>query len=100
MVERFGKDESNWEHVELEFTSDNDDSNAQTTLTNNETDSTVVEDEQMSLSSYEMERQKRIEQNRLALLQLVRSHYSPHPGLSLISDDSNHFFLTLAGVDI
>ncbi|KAG2182854.1 hypothetical protein INT44_005835 [Umbelopsis vinacea] len=70
MVERFGKDESNWEHVELDIMSDNNDPISKTSLANIATDSMIVEDEELSISSYEVERQKRIDENRLALLQL------------------------------
>lgn len=80
MVERFGKDESNWEHVELEIMSDEGDSISKASLTDIVADSMVVEDDQMSISSYEIERQKRIDENRLALLQLVSSqHTTPCP---------------------
>jgi hypothetical protein len=95
MVERFGKDESNWEHVELEIMSDEGDSSSKASLTNIVADPMVVEDDQMSISSYEIERQKRIDENRLALLQLVSSqHTLPHaPLLSIsIKDDLTYFF--------
>jgi hypothetical protein len=99
MVERFGKDESNWEHVELEIMSDNGDSSLKTSLANIVADSTIVEDNQSSISSYEIERQKRIDENRLALLQLVSSQRTLRTPFIHINDDLTHFFC-MAGVDI
>lgn len=71
MVERFGKDESNWEHVELEFMSQSSDLNTVQSLKSNISTSMNADGDEVTLSSYELERQKRIEENRLALLQLV-----------------------------
>jgi hypothetical protein len=71
MVERFGKDESNWEHIELEVMTQGDVCNSNESLNNPNCSSMNIESEAITLSNYEIERQKRIDENRLALLQLV-----------------------------
>src|ERR1700710_190434 len=65
MVERFGKDETNWEHVELDFISEDEELAIPQTST--ETNCELMSDgsEEPTLSSYEIERQRRIEENRL-----------------------------------
>jgi hypothetical protein len=70
MVERFGKDESNWEHIDMELFSDEASTDCQPAV-ENITGPRDTEPVTVLLSSYELERQRRIEENRIALLQLV-----------------------------
>lgn len=101
MVERFGKDESNWEHIELEVMTQGDVCNSNESLNNPNCSSMNIESEAITLSNYEIERQKRIDENRLALLQLVSlltALLSPRPLPSLFI--SYRLTFVLEGVDI
>ncbi|KAG2182150.1 hypothetical protein INT43_007077 [Umbelopsis isabellina] len=69
MVERFGKDESNWEHIEIELSSDQNSTDCQPSVYDNHAIQ-ETEADTLLLSNYELERQRRIEENRIALLQL------------------------------
>ncbi|KAJ2959449.1 hypothetical protein NQZ79_g5096 [Umbelopsis isabellina] len=69
MVERFGKDESNWELIEFELSSDQNSTDCQPTVYKHHA-TQETEADTLLLSNYELERQRRIEENRIALLQL------------------------------
>ncbi|KAI9306841.1 hypothetical protein BJ944DRAFT_238379 [Cunninghamella echinulata] len=78
MVERFGKDDSNWEHVQLEFMGTDadldcneqslDGNNSESNIEEQSTESSDEDDN--SISTYEQERLKRIEENNKTLLKL------------------------------
>ncbi|KAI8342076.1 hypothetical protein BC941DRAFT_415299 [Chlamydoabsidia padenii] len=76
MVERFGKDDCNWEHVQFMFTAVEENtigSSCIVELTDEEAASDEVQqqsEDESSLSNYEQERLKRIDENNKILLKL------------------------------
>ncbi|ORX49517.1 hypothetical protein DM01DRAFT_1409486 [Hesseltinella vesiculosa] len=71
MVERFGRDDSNWLHLDMDFLSADEAEPPQPSHTLTEVTAMDDEnDEQPTISNYEMDRLKRIEENNRTLLQL------------------------------
>ncbi|KAI8061150.1 hypothetical protein BC940DRAFT_336987 [Gongronella butleri] len=71
VVERFGKDDCNWMHLSLHFSSpEKDERDAPRLVHDSERDSNCDVVSKVEMSNYELDRLRRIEQNNKTLLQL------------------------------
>ncbi|KAI8875798.1 hypothetical protein K501DRAFT_327341 [Backusella circina FSU 941] len=71
MVERFGKDDNNWEHIELDFSFQDQPRCEQIESCHAETEKDQsIDEEESPLSEYEQQRLRRIEENNKTLLKL------------------------------